>query len=179
MTARQTSSCATSAGWRPSPGPRPALGAALRDLALVEHAALAAREGRIVWAGPRPTCRRRSSARRRTVSTRRAAAVVPGFVDAHTHLAFAGDRDDEIRRRLAGAQLSRDRRSGRRHRAQRRRRRAAPASRSSPTAIAARLDEMLLPGHDHGRGQERLRARHRRPSCARWKRSPPRRRAIR
>jgi imidazolonepropionase len=31
------------------------------------------------------------------------AAVVPGFVDAHTHLAFAGDRDDEIRRRLAGA----------------------------------------------------------------------------
>jgi imidazolonepropionase len=30
-------------------------------------------------------------------------AVVPGFVDAHTHLAFAGDRDDEIRRRLAGA----------------------------------------------------------------------------
>jgi imidazolonepropionase len=30
-------------------------------------------------------------------------AVLPGFVDAHTHLAYAGDRDEEIRRRLAGA----------------------------------------------------------------------------
>jgi imidazolonepropionase len=30
-------------------------------------------------------------------------AVVPGFVDAHTHAVFAGDRRDELRRRLAGA----------------------------------------------------------------------------
>ena len=29
-------------------------------------------------------------------------AVIPGFVDAHTHLVFAGDRSDEFRRRLAG-----------------------------------------------------------------------------
>jgi imidazolonepropionase len=29
-------------------------------------------------------------------------AVVPGFVDAHTHLVFAGDRSDEFARRLAG-----------------------------------------------------------------------------
>jgi imidazolonepropionase-like amidohydrolase len=29
--------------------------------------------------------------------------VVPGFVDPHTHLVFAGDRRDELRRRLAGA----------------------------------------------------------------------------
>ena len=29
-------------------------------------------------------------------------AVVPGFVDAHTHLVFAGDRSDEFRARLAG-----------------------------------------------------------------------------
>jgi imidazolonepropionase len=28
--------------------------------------------------------------------------VVPGFVDAHTHAVFAGDRRDELRRRLAG-----------------------------------------------------------------------------
>ena len=32
----------------------------------------------------------------------RAYAVVPGFVDAHTHALFAGDRRDELRRRLAG-----------------------------------------------------------------------------
>ena len=30
------------------------------------------------------------------------AAVIPGFVDAHTHLVFAGDRSDEFARRLAG-----------------------------------------------------------------------------
>ena len=29
--------------------------------------------------------------------------VVPGFVDAHTHLVYAGDRRDELRQRLAGA----------------------------------------------------------------------------
>jgi imidazolonepropionase len=29
--------------------------------------------------------------------------VVPGFVDPHTHLVFAGDRRDELRRRLSGA----------------------------------------------------------------------------
>jgi imidazolonepropionase len=30
-------------------------------------------------------------------------SVVPGLVDAHTHVVFAGDRRDELRRRLAGA----------------------------------------------------------------------------
>jgi imidazolonepropionase len=33
----------------------------------------------------------------------RSLSVVPGFVDAHTHAMFAGDRRDELRRRLAGA----------------------------------------------------------------------------
>ena len=30
-------------------------------------------------------------------------SIVPGFVDAHTHAIFAGDRRGELRRRLAGA----------------------------------------------------------------------------
>jgi imidazolonepropionase len=30
-------------------------------------------------------------------------AVLPGFVDPHTHAVFAGDRRDELQRRLAGA----------------------------------------------------------------------------
>ena len=33
----------------------------------------------------------------------RGCTVVPGFVDPHTHLVFAGDRQDELHRRLAGA----------------------------------------------------------------------------
>ena len=46
----------------------------------------------------------------------RGRTVVPGFVDPHTHLVYAGDRRDELQRRLAGATLRGDRRSGRRHR---------------------------------------------------------------
>lgn len=33
----------------------------------------------------------------------RGCSLVPGFVDPHTHVVFAGDRRDELRRRLAGA----------------------------------------------------------------------------
>ena len=33
----------------------------------------------------------------------RGCSLVPGFVDGHTHVVFAGDRRDELRRRLAGA----------------------------------------------------------------------------
>jgi imidazolonepropionase len=33
----------------------------------------------------------------------RGRSLVPGFVDGHTHVVFAGDRRDELRRRLAGA----------------------------------------------------------------------------
>jgi imidazolonepropionase len=33
----------------------------------------------------------------------RGCTVVPGFVDPHTHLVFAGDRRDELRQRLGGA----------------------------------------------------------------------------
>jgi imidazolonepropionase len=33
----------------------------------------------------------------------RGCSMVPGFVDGHTHVVFAGDRRDELRRRLGGA----------------------------------------------------------------------------
>ncbi|HUL79647.1 MAG TPA: imidazolonepropionase [Vicinamibacteria bacterium] len=85
-------------------GPIPRTGAAMRELGLVPDAALAAASGRIAWVGP-------EAAFEAAVALRGGAecldaggaAVVPGFVDPHTHLAFAGDRDEEIRRRLAGA----------------------------------------------------------------------------
>jgi imidazolonepropionase len=85
-------------------GPVPRLGAALRELGLRRDAALAASGGRIAWLGDEVdfdgAVALSPSA---TVLDAAGAAVVPGFVDPHTHLAFAGDRDDEIRRRLAGA----------------------------------------------------------------------------
>jgi imidazolonepropionase len=85
-------------------GPFPRTGAAARDLATLADAAVAVARGRIAWVGP-DSAFERGVALAPDAETLDAAgaAVVPGLVDAHTHLAFAGDRDDEIRRRLAGA----------------------------------------------------------------------------
>lgn len=85
-------------------GPVPRTGAALANLGLIHDAAVAVRHGRIAYAGAAsdlppnliPTTDTR-------VIDAEGGAVLPGFVDAHTHLAFLGDRDGEIRERLAGA----------------------------------------------------------------------------
>ena len=85
-------------------GPAPRTGAALEDLAVRHDAALAVADGRVAWIGPDADFP--SSARLRPGAEEidaQGGAVVPGFVDAHTHLAFAGLRDDEIQQRLAGA----------------------------------------------------------------------------
>jgi imidazolonepropionase len=85
-------------------GAAPRIGAAMRDLALRSDCALAAADGRILWIGDD---RAVESAVRLAPEGEcldaEGGAVLPGFVDAHTHLAFAGERDEEIRQRLAGA----------------------------------------------------------------------------
>jgi imidazolonepropionase len=77
-------------------------GLGVGPLGLVERAAVAAADGTVVFAGPEaslpdlpvaPGCERMDAGGR---------AVVPGFVDAHTHLVFAGDRADEFAARLRG-----------------------------------------------------------------------------
>ena len=85
-------------------GARPRLGSDLRDIGILRNAAVAADRGRIVFVGPEADLGRgvRTSANLIEIDAR-TKAVIPGFVDAHTHLAYAGDRDDEIRTRLAGA----------------------------------------------------------------------------
>lgn len=70
------------------------------QLGLVHDAAIAIRGGRVAWAGPAADL---PSGHRGLDSLDVAGrAVVPGFVDAHTHLVFAGDRADEFARRLRG-----------------------------------------------------------------------------
>jgi imidazolonepropionase len=128
-------------------GAVPRLGAAaLRDLAAIEDAAVAAGAGRIVWVGHDQDLDRVVALDGgATVIDAAGGAVVPGFVDAHTHLAFAGDRDDEIRRRLAGASYREIAAAGggivRTVEATRRASREELAS-----LVAERLDEMLLCG---------------------------------
>ncbi|WP_028047551.1 imidazolonepropionase [Cellulomonas sp. URHE0023] len=61
-------------------------------------AALVAEGGRVAWVG------RAADAPAADLCTDLAgAAVVPGFVDSHTHLVFAGDRSAEFEARMSGA----------------------------------------------------------------------------
>lgn len=61
-------------------------------------AALVAQDGVVVWVGPSTEA---PAADSRTDLG--GAAVVPGFVDSHTHLVFAGDRAAEFEARMSGA----------------------------------------------------------------------------
>jgi imidazolonepropionase len=127
-------------------GAVPRTGRELRDLGLVEEAALAAHAGRIVYAGPADGLAGAIEAAPGAVEVDAdGGAALPGFVDAHTHLAFAGDRDDEVRRRLAGASYREIAEGGggivRSVTATR-----AASRRELARAIATRLDEMLLCG---------------------------------
>jgi imidazolonepropionase len=71
-------------------------------IGLVERGAVAASHGAVVFAGPEaslPELELAPECVRLDVGGR---AVLPGFVDAHTHLVFAGDRADEFAARLRG-----------------------------------------------------------------------------
>src|SRR5690242_16343082 len=85
-------------------GPAPRRGPSQRDVAGLADATVAARDGRIVFVGPAAEAERAvTPAPGATRLDGRGHSLVPGFVDAHTHVVYAGDRRDELRRRLAGA----------------------------------------------------------------------------
>jgi imidazolonepropionase len=70
----------------------------------IPRGVVASREGRIVFSGPETafdaSVQMVSGA---VVLDAAQGTVVPGFVDPHTHVIYAGDRREELRRRLAGA----------------------------------------------------------------------------
>lgn len=85
-------------------GAAPKRGAQQGDVGAIEHAAIASRGGTIVFVGTDADWKRDGSLTPDAVVVDAArGAVVPGFVDPHTHVIFAGDRRAELRRRLAGA----------------------------------------------------------------------------
>jgi imidazolonepropionase len=81
---------------------RPRVGNELRELAIVENAALLIEDSRIIDAGPYAQLRSSIPASA-TVIDAEGRCVTPGFVDAHTHLAFAGNRAAEFEQRISGA----------------------------------------------------------------------------
>jgi imidazolonepropionase len=66
-------------------------------LGLIQQAAVVVEDGRISWVGRQSEA---PAADRRTDLGGR--AVVPGFVDSHSHLVFAGDRSAEFAARMSG-----------------------------------------------------------------------------
>jgi imidazolonepropionase len=85
-------------------GPGPRRGSAQRDITPIPNAAIAGFEGRIVFVGSAADAAAAVTLTPQAlVIDASGCTVVPGFVDPHTHLVFAGDRRDELRRRLSGA----------------------------------------------------------------------------
>lgn len=80
------------------------LGADLAHVLTIRDAAIGCRNGRIVFVGTERDFRKAVAMTPggRVVDARRA-TVLPGFVDAHTHLPFAGWRESEFNERLRGA----------------------------------------------------------------------------
>lgn len=79
----------------------------LGRIRVVKDAAVACREGRIVFAGPEAEYRARVALDPGAEVVHAAGGTaIPGFVDAHTHLPFAGWRESEFDERLRGATYS-------------------------------------------------------------------------
>jgi imidazolonepropionase len=81
---------------------RPRVGVELRSLALIQDAALLIEDGRIVAAGAYAEIRTKIPPHAVLIDAQ-SRCVTPGFVDAHTHLVFAGNRAAEFEQRIAGA----------------------------------------------------------------------------
>ena len=73
-------------------------------LGIIPDGTVAVKDGRIVWTGPAARATRLISllpgGKELDASGR---VVLPGFIDSHTHLLFAGTREEEFEMRLRGA----------------------------------------------------------------------------
>ena len=128
------------------------------DLGVIARGAVAARDGRVVWTGPESEIAAALEVPddARVVDVE-GAAVVPGFVDAHAHLVWAGERAAEYGARLGGATYLEIQAGRRRH--QQHGARDAGGD-GGAARRPGRAPPRLLPAarHHDPRGQDRLRA---------------------
>jgi imidazolonepropionase len=83
---------------------RPRVGAELSELGIIRDAALLIEDGRVAAAGPYREIKSKGLLHAvAVVVDAQGGCVTPGFVDAHTHLVFAGNRAAEFEQRIAGA----------------------------------------------------------------------------
>lgn len=75
------------------------------QLGIIEHGAVAAHAGQIIWVGPEAALAQEVNLASIPEKERLDAggrAVLPGFVDSHTHFIFAGERAQEFQLRHSG-----------------------------------------------------------------------------
>ena len=80
---------------------KPHAGKQMRELGIIRDGCLAVKDGKIVAVGK--TGEVTKSLRADMVLSANGKTVLPGFVDAHTHLVFAGFREEEFQMRVEGA----------------------------------------------------------------------------
>lgn len=85
-------------------GPLPRAGASMSDLGIIDNGAILIHGDRIIWTGPtKDVPVREPGIRYQTFDCVGLELVaLPGFVDAHTHPIFAGNRVEEYDRRIRG-----------------------------------------------------------------------------
>jgi imidazolonepropionase len=81
---------------------RPRVGNELRELSIIEDGLLIIEDGSIATAGSYAELKSKIPPNAELIDAE-GRCVTPGFVDAHTHLAFAGNRAAEFEQRIAGA----------------------------------------------------------------------------
>ena len=79
---------------------RPRIGAEMSELAIIRDGGMLVRDGKIESVGPSDEMEKNVGDAE--IVDARGHSVMPGFVDAHTHLVFAGNRLDDFERRARG-----------------------------------------------------------------------------
>jgi imidazolonepropionase len=79
----------------------PHVGPAMRELAIIEDGAMLVRDGRIAGVGARSEIEPLIGSDAEIINAR-GRVVMPGFVDAHTHPVFGGNRAGEYEQRASG-----------------------------------------------------------------------------
>ena len=74
----------------------------LSKLGIIEDGALLSKGGKVAWVGTTKDFRRKVFSKPKKPVDAEGGLVAPGLVDPHTHLIFAGSREDELERKARG-----------------------------------------------------------------------------
>lgn len=83
----------------PASSDRPLKGREMKDLLVLENASLAVKDGKVAWIGESDEGKKLKAHSYVDVRNK---VVSPGLIDPHTHLVFAGSRENELALKQAG-----------------------------------------------------------------------------